>query len=157
MAIKDVLENKDKEGGDEPSKAYEPPKIFLFLASLMVVIAVLAYVFEDRLFEINYSSSSFIFALIVPIFLALFFLYCYRSKKLVGIILGRPQEIGRLKEKSSGVSFDVFSSGNSAVEEKQMQSRRKKTRHTRKQYAKATKSLITNKEDVFPKSEGKDG
>jgi uncharacterized protein YacL len=149
MAIKDALKNIDHVEGDPSDTSFEPPKIFLVLSALMVILAVLAYVFEDELFTINFSSNSFIIALIIPIFLALFFLYCYRNKRLAMIMMGRRAELGEVTLKTSGVTYDVFSSSG-GVEEKLLQTRRKKSRQTRKQYAKETKSIIP------PKNNGSD-
>jgi len=147
MAIKDVLDKLDKTGVGGSDKPFEPPKIFLVLSALMVVLSVLAYIFEDELFTLQFSSNSFIFALIILIFLALFFLYCYRNRRLAMIIMGRRAELGDVRVKTSGISYDVFSSPG-AVEEKLQQSRRKKSRHTRKHLAQATKSIIPEKNDT---------
>lgn len=113
------------------------PKIFLYLAALMVVLAVAAYAFQGSLQGQGGSWTTFLFALILPVLMALFFLYCYRTPRLGLKLLGRSIDLAAHEEKEQGLSYNVFK-GDSAVAEKLAQTRRKSARHLRKKLAKAT-------------------
>ena len=43
----------------------------------MVLLAVLAYVFEECLYDLTYRPDTFVYVISILIMLALFFLFCY--------------------------------------------------------------------------------
>ena len=97
---------KEKPEYEEPPKG---PKIFLYLAALMMVLAVLSYVFENWLFDLYYSASTFVYAITISVLLGLFFLYCYRLPRIGYKLLGRRLEGGRdPKSKVPAVTYDIF-------------------------------------------------
>ncbi len=94
------------------------PKIFLWLAALMVVIATLAYAFEDWLYTVrplspystNQLNTYFIGILVFSVILALFFMYCYQNRHFGNRLLGRELPPMREKRTSEGtVTYKVFS------------------------------------------------
>lgn len=113
------------------------PKIFLYLAALMILLAVAAYAMQGSLLGRAGSWTTFLFALVLPVLMALFFLYCYRVPRFGLKLLGRSIELGDPGEKTQGLSYNVFK-GESAVEEKLAQTRRKSARHLRRKLARAT-------------------
>lgn len=117
----------------------EKPRIFLALGLMMLGIAVLAYAFEDTLYQINYTTDYFLFILIVSVALALFFLFCFQVPDVGNRILGRTQKLPRQKaEKVGTVTYNVFSD-TTASSVKMKHQRRKTYRQERKKYAQATK------------------
>ena len=85
------------------------PRVFLFLAAFMMVMAVLSYAFEDWLFDLYYSPSTFVYAITISVLLALFFLYCYRVPRIGYKLLGRRLEAERdLQSKAPSVTYDIF-------------------------------------------------
>ncbi len=125
---------------EETPKLSEPgkgPIVFLILSSLMMVLAVLSYVFEDVLFDFRNSSDTFVYAITIAVMLALFFLYCYRVPRIGLWILGRSIEIEREADKSGKVrsaTYDIFHV-ETATEEKMQHRRRKQSRHLRRRLA----------------------
>ncbi len=122
---------------DHNTAAPEKPKIFLYLAALMIVLAVAAYAMQGSLLGRVGSWATFLFAILLPVLLALYFLYCYRVPRYGLKLLGRSIELGDPGEKTPGLSYNVFK-GESGIEEKLAQTRRKSARHLRKKLARAT-------------------
>ena len=96
----------------EEAKYQEPPKgpkIFLYLAAFMMLLAVLSYAFENWLFDLYYSASTFVYAITISVLLGLFFLYCYRMPRIGYKLLGRRLEGERdPKSKVPAVTYDIF-------------------------------------------------
>ena len=96
----------------EESKYQEPPKgskIFLYLAAFMMLLAVLSYAFENWLFDLYYSDSTFVYAITISVILALLFLYFYRLPRIGYKLLGRRLEAEREpKSKVPAVTYDIF-------------------------------------------------
>lgn len=130
------LEDIEKEKQEEQAEP-KSPKFYLVLAALMVVVAIAAYVFQDKLFDLSYSDSTFVVAITVPIILALFFLYCYRFPRFGLSLLGHKAEFRQKKEGEGTVTYDIFQ-GESGSDEKLRHSRRKRDRHMRRLAAKYT-------------------
>jgi hypothetical protein len=85
------------------------PRIFLVLAALMMVLAVLSYTFEDWLFDLYYSAATFVYAITISVLLGLFFLYCYRVPRIGYKLLGRRLAADRDPEpKVASVTYDIF-------------------------------------------------
>lgn len=130
-------ENPDRR--ERPRQPARPsrPKIFLYLAALMLLLAVAAYAFQGSLQGLAGDWTTFLFALVLPVLMALFFLYCYRVPRYGLKLLGRSVELGDPGEKAAGLSYNVFK-GESAADEKLAQTRRKSARHLRRRLARAT-------------------
>ena len=97
---------KEKPKYEEPPKR---PKIFLYLAALMMILEVLSYAFENWLFDLYYSASTFVYAITISVLLGLFFLYCYRMPRIGYKLLGRRLEGERdPKSKVPAVTYDIF-------------------------------------------------
>lgn len=122
---------------EDQSKGPSRPKIFLYLAALMMAFAVAAYAFQGSLQGVTGDWTTFLFALVLPVVMALFFLYCYRTPRFGMKLLGRSIELGDRGEKEQGLSYNPFRS-ESAIDEKLAQTRRKSARHLRKKLARAT-------------------
>ena len=138
-----------------PTKETRPgkPKIFLALAALMMVVAVLAYVFEDWLYSVrplspystNQTNTYFIGILIFSVIFALFFMFCYQNRRFGNRLLGREVTPPRAERASEGtVTYNVFyDTTPSSV--KYHHRRRKLARHERHKYAKAGKGKSLKK------------
>ena len=124
----------------EPQEEPEKPKAFLYLAALMILVAVVAYVFQGSLFDLTGSESAFIFALVLPVLLALFFVYCYRTPSFGRKVMGHSAPLVDKPGKTQGLSYNIFK-GESGAEEKLAHTRRKSARHLRKQLARETAKL----------------
>lgn len=123
--------------GTTPPERLQKPKVFLYLAALMILLAVVAYAMQGSLLGRAGSWTTFLFALVLPVLMALYFLYCYRVPRYGLKLLGRSIELGDPGERTQGLSYNVFK-GESAIEEKLAQTRRKSARHLRKRLARAT-------------------
>ena len=127
-----------------PRKQIEKPKVFLILAGVMLLVAMVSYVFEEELYDISNSTELFVLLISGSLTLALFFLTCYRVPRLGLKILGRESELGYKKPSSGGVSFNVFKTEDPA-EEKMLASARKHTRQTRRSFKK--QKVLVNPEN----------
>ncbi|MCH8861354.1 MAG: hypothetical protein IID51_02445 [Proteobacteria bacterium] len=134
---------------DQGKTPLEKPKIFLYLAALMILLAVVAYAMQGSILGRAGSWTTFLFALVLPVLMALYFLYCYRVPRYGLKLLGRGIELGDPGEKPQGLSYNVFKS-ESAGDEKLAQTRRKSARHLRKRLARATPRPGENKDDPTP-------
>lgn len=139
----------EDQGKISPEKP-ERPRIFLYLAALMIMLAVAAYAMQGSLLGRAGSWTTFLFALVLPVLMALYFLYCYRVPRYGLKLLGRSIELGDPGEKTQGLSYNVFK-GESAIEEKLAQTRRKSARHLRRKLARATP-----KPGAAPEPDGED-
>ena len=111
----------------------EKPKLFLILAGIMLLTALLSYIFEEELYDINHSVQLFVLLITGSLAFALFFLTCYRVPSLGRKFLGQESGLDAAKKTTSMAVFNPFKSEN-PVEEKIQASARKKTRHTRKSF-----------------------
>lgn len=119
---------------EEPKSTWKS-NIFLVGAGVMLLIALVSFVFQDELMKANDNASDFLYPLIFGVLFALFFLYAYRSKKLALTLLGRGVELQEKPDESNTApSYNVFK-GESAADVKMQSTRRKKARHLRKQFA----------------------
>lgn len=118
------------------------PKIFLGLATLMVVIAGLAYAFEDWLYTVrplspystNQLNTYFIGILVLSVILALFFVFCYQNHRFGNRLLGREVTPPREKKTTeSTVTYNVFYNS-TASSVKFRHRRRKLARHERHKF-----------------------
>lgn len=140
----------DKKGPTEeatpPSSVKKPraPKIYLLLSGLMLVLAVLSYLFEEWLFDLMNSPSTFVYAITLSIVLALFFLYCYRVPRLGLWLMGRSVEYERRNHDSGALTYDTFKM-DTASAEKVRASRRKQARALRRRTARATREVRAKK------------
>ena len=108
----------------------------------MVLLAVLAYVFEECLYDLTYRPDTFVYVISILIMLALFFLFCYRTPSVGLRILGRYTDY-KIKN-VGGVTYNIFQSS-SPIEEKLLLTRRKQARNLRKQYARTTREMDAEK------------
>ena len=138
-----------------PQKHEEPkkPVIFLYLAAVMVALAVLAYAFEDTLYinrpytEITFHTVNvYLFGILgLSLIGAFFFLKCYLSPHLGNRLLGRETRIGKKSGESvSTVTYNVFDD-TTAASVKSQSIRRKTARHSRRRYAEATREMAAEK------------
>ncbi len=126
------------------------PKIFLYLAALMMVLAVLSYALENWLFDLYYSASTFVYAITISVLLGLFFLYCYRLPRIGYKLLGRRLEGGRdPKSKVPAVTYDIFKD-EMGSDVALRHHERKKARHLRHRLAREAKQAKEAKEAETP-------
>ncbi len=131
---------KEKPKYEKPPKG---PKIFLYLAALMMVLAVLSYAFENWLFDLYYSASTFVYAITISVLLGLFFLYCYRMPRIGYKLLGRRLEGERdPKSKVPAVTYDIFKD-EMASDIALRHHKRMEARHLRRRLAREAKKAKT--------------
>ena len=132
-----------------PEKQEGPgkPKIFLLLAAIFVVGAILGYIYEEELFihrpyrELVFHDVNvyFIGILIISLVGAFFCLFCFLNPRYGNKILGRQDPKASLpREKIGTVTYSVFAD-TTAKSVKAQHRARKTARHARHKYAKATK------------------
>ncbi len=122
----------------EPASSARPKlKIFLYLAGFSLMGVVAAYLYEDELYGLYNSHVSFIFALVIPLFFALFFMTCYRVPKLGLTLLGYGVDVPERVEKIHTPTYDIFKS-ETPTEVKLAATKRKRARHLRKETARNT-------------------
>jgi hypothetical protein len=110
-------------------------KFFLAAASVMIVLAIVAYAFQGSFFtDENDIGLEFLYVLFFAVMGAFFFLMAYKNRKLGMTLLGRKAELGEAREKVGGASYDMFKT-EGAAEEKIQQTQRKKARHDRHRFA----------------------
>lgn len=127
---------KEKPKYEKPPKG---PKIFLYLAALMMILAVLSYAFENWLFDLYYSASTFVYAITISVLLGLFFLYCYRMPRIGYKLLGRRLEGERdPKSKVPAVTYDIFKD-EMASDIALRHHKRMEARHLRRRLARETR------------------
>ena len=127
-----------EEGARESTReSKESAKGYLYLAALMMALAVAAYTFEGALYDMAGSSSAFVFALVLPVLAALFFVYCYRNPRFGRKMMGHSAPLVDKKQRAGGLSYNIFK-GESGAQEKLAGTRRKSARHLRKQLGRAT-------------------
>lgn len=140
---------KDRKQEPEQPEEMEKPKIFLYLAALMIFLAVAAYAFQGSLQGLTGSWTTFLFMLVLPVLMALFFLYCYRIPRYGLKLLGRSIELGDPGERAQGLTYNIFK-GESASAEKLAQTKRKSARHLRRRLARATPRPGTEQQETKP-------
>ena len=119
------------------------PKIFLYLAALMMVLAVLSYAFENWLFDLYYSASTFVYAITISVLLGLFFLYCYRMPRIGYKLLGRRLEGERdPKSKVPAVTYDIYKN-EMGSDMALRHHKRKKARHLRRRLGREAQETKT--------------
>jgi len=124
-----------------PSSENKHPKIFLFLSALMVLIAVLTFVFEEELFEVYYQDITFLVVLTGSITAALFFLYAYRFPRIGLPLLGRSIELDERTPPKKSVGIEYGNLSPSATDHKRAMTRAKSARRLRKQAVRATREM----------------
>ena len=130
-----LTEDKTVVEVEKAPKAAWQSNIFLVGAGLMLLVALLSFIFQDSLMMANDSVSDFLYPLIFGVLFALFFMYAYRSKKLGLSLLGRSVELQeKPEENNTSPSYNVFKD-ESAADVKLQSTHRKKARHMRKQFA----------------------
>jgi len=132
---------KAPEKNEGPGK----PLIFLLFAAIFVAGVILGYVYENELFmvrpyrDITAHSVNVYFLIILMVSLvgAFFSLFCFLNPSFGNRVLGRGGP--KLKEtKESTITYNVFADTTpSSV--KALHRRRKKSRHDRHKYARATR------------------
>lgn len=124
---------------DDPDEIEEdrPPRFLLVIATLMIFVAVAAYVFEEELFDVFFSSNLFVAGLLIPVAIALLCLYLYTNASFGGGIGARKRRGQRRSSTAGGVSYNVYG-GQTAGDVKAKHGRRKSARHLRKQLARNT-------------------
>ncbi len=131
---------KEKPEYEEPPRG---PRVFLYLAALMMVLAVLSYVFENWLFDLYYSASTFVYAITISVLLGLFFLYCYRLPRIGYKLLGRRLEAERdPQSKVPAVTYDIFKD-EMGSDVALRHHKRKTARHLRRRLAREAKQAKT--------------
>ena len=127
------------------NKSDRHPKIFLVLAGVMVAIAVLAYVFEEELFDMFYQEYTFLLILTGAVMGALFFLYAYRIPKIGLPLLGRSIELEEKTPPTKSVGVEYGNIAPSATDHKRAMTRHKSARRMRKQTARVTREMNNEK------------
>lgn len=135
------------------------PVIFLWLASVAIVLALLTYVFNQELYDRQVSGVVVTILYIVTVVFALFFLACYRTPRLARKLMGREAEnvdldpgASVVRERTSGVSWNAFRA-ESVVEAKALQSQRKLDRYSRRKIIQATREMELDVIEAKPAEE----
>lgn len=123
----------------------EKPRIgFLAASAIAALLAVVAYVFEDQIVGGGPGDSgiSFAFLLISLLLAAIFLLLCYRVPRIGNRLLGYHKLDAQLKATpKSDVQYSAGFTSETGVETKQLNSRRKQARHSRKKLAAVTREM----------------
>ncbi len=123
----------------------QKPRIgFLISSAIAAFLAAAAYIFEDDIVNANPDDSGVTFALllIVLVLAAMFMLLCYRVPSIGNRLLGYHKLTGGAKNTiKSDVQYTAGLKTEGAVEAKQMSSRRKQARHSRKKLAAITREM----------------
>lgn len=131
-------DQKDRPEEDaEDAEGSEGARGYLYLAALMMAVAVAAYTLEGALYDMAGSGSAFLMALVFPVLAALFFVYCYRNPRFGRKMMGHSIPPVDKRQKAEGLSYNIFK-GESGAQEKLAGTRRKSARNLRKQLARAT-------------------
>lgn len=124
-------------------QVHTPKKGFLVAASVMLLGAVLAYMFQDDIIYFNGQENqmAFVTLLIALIVFSMFFVMCYRSPKFGDRLLNRNVEVGDLPKESHSYHYSTGFKAESGADEKRLNSARKNKRATRKQLAEKTRKM----------------
>ena len=117
------------------------PRVFLYLAAAMVLLAILAYLFEEALYDLTLRDATFVYVLVFAVIGALFFLMCYRFPKLGLPLLGKSVYVADDADGERGdYHWSLGFKQETATDFKRASSRRKLARHARKEAARNTPS-----------------
>ncbi len=123
----------------------QKPRIgFLIASAIAALLAVAAYVFEDQIVGGGPGNSgiSFAFLLISLVLAAIFLLLCYRVPRIGNRLLGYHKLNAQPKiTPKSDVQYSAGFKAETGVETKQLNSRRKQARHSRKKLAAVTREM----------------
>jgi len=139
-----------------PQKEEGPgkPLVFLFLAAIFIIGAIMGYIYEDELYinrpyrEISSHQVNvyFIGILLISMIGAFSSLFAYLNPRVGNKILGRGEvRPMHLREKTGTVTYSVYSD-TTAKSVKAHHRARKLARHERHKYAKATKKPVPKKD-----------
>lgn len=141
-----MSENENNKPEQTPKEQEDNPVVFLILAGVMLLVALLSYIFEEALYDINHSTQLFVLLILGSLAFALFFLTCYRVPRLGRKFLGKESGLEPKKSLFGDVTYNVFKSDNPA-EEIALASRRKKVRQTRRSFKNEKVQINNNKKD----------
>lgn len=120
----------------------EKPRIgFLIASAVAAVLAVSAYIFEEDIVSED-TGITFAFLLISLVLMSMFLMLCYRVPRIGNRLLGyhRLNTHSKMTAKSD-VQYSAGYKAESGVETKQLSSRRKQARHSRKKLAAVTREM----------------
>ncbi|GHF24621.1 hypothetical protein GCM10017044_19120 [Kordiimonas sediminis] len=142
-----MVDDKGKQEEDLRAEALRPRPIFLLIAGLFSIGAIFAYAYEAEIVE--YSGGDvlpFAILLIALVLLALGTVLLYRNPRLGNRLLGYDAIMQDMtKEKSAGHQLSAGFKSDTGIDAKRLNTRRKHSRHTRRQYAKATRDMQNDK------------
>lgn len=123
----------------------EKPRIgFLIASAVAAVLAVIAYIFEEDIVSGGAEDTgiTFAFLLISLVLASMFLMLCYRVPRIGNRLLGyhRLNAQSKMTVKSD-VQYSAGYKAESGVETKQLSSRRKQARHSRKKLAAVTREM----------------
>jgi len=125
-----------------------PQKNIMWLLFGLITISatVVAYAYQDDIiFYSNGSVFAYSVLLILLVLMTLFFVMCYRNPALGEKIIGKAPNVDQTQNEKSSFHYTGFTKTNSASDEKILNSKRKKTRNTRKHYAAVTREMQDDK------------
>jgi hypothetical protein len=121
--------------------ARTPKPIFLVLASIAALGAVVAYFYQNAIVEAS-GITAFAFLLLMLVLIAMVFMLCYRVPKIGNRLLGYDAVIGP-KEKSvnEGYHYTGTFKVETAVDTKRQNTKRKQSRYNRRKIAAVTREM----------------
>ena len=143
-------ENIDKQQ-NEPA---EPRPAFLAAAAVAVVLAAVAYIYEDAIVSGSGGQLTFAAILIVLVLSAMVLVLCYRNPALGNRLLGADKALNKPQK---GVKSDVQYSGGfkaeSGADTKRLNTKRKQARYSRQKLAKVTRKMQQEQAAQSPDAE----
>lgn len=123
----------------------EKPRIgFLIASAIAAVLAIVAYIFEEDIVGSGPGDTgiTFAFLLISLVLASMVLLLCYRVPRIGNRLLGYHRLTAKPKMTAkSDVQYTAGFKSETGVETKQLSSRRKQARHSRKKLAAITREM----------------
>ena len=127
---------------DDIVKAARKPKpVFLVLASIAALGAVMAYVYQATIVEAS-GITSFAFLLLILVLVAMGFMLCYRVPRIGNRLLGYDIVIGpKEKPVNEGYHYTGAFKVETGADTKRQNSKRKQSRYNRRKIAAVTREM----------------
>ncbi len=121
--------------------ARKPKPIFLVLASVAALGAVVAYLYQNTIVEAS-GITAFAFLLLMLVLIAMGFMLCYRVPKIGNRLLGYDIVIApKKKSVNEGYHYTGTFKVETAIDTKRQNSKRKQSRYNRRKIAAVTREM----------------
>lgn len=135
------MQNQNDDQNDILDEARKPKVIFLILASVAALGAVVAYMYQSAIVEAS-GITTFAFLLLMLVLIAMGFMLCYRVPKIGNRLLGYDIVIGpKEKPVNEGYHYTGVFKVETGVDTKRQNSKRKQSRYNRRKIAAVTREM----------------